>query len=49
MRESGDKRGLGESGCSGVKKVSADVEPRNVMQCGKRVKGKREYFQVCLG
>lgn len=31
VRESGDKRGLGESGCSGVKKVSADVEPRNVM------------------
>lgn len=30
MRESGDKRGFGESGCSGVKKVSADVEPRNV-------------------
>lgn len=48
----GDKCRLLESGCSGVKKVSADAETRDVMtrRCvGKLGRGTGEYFQVCLG
>ena len=48
----GDKCGSQESGCSEVKKVSADVEMWNVMnRCcvGKLRKRTGEYFQVCLG
>lgn len=48
----GDKGVSLESGRPEVKKVSADVGERDVMNrccCGKTVERNREHFQVCLG